>query len=122
VFKEFKEFIAKGNLMELAVAFIMGVAFAAVVSAFTDFVFNPLIAMVIPGIDDLSGLGTFGEGGSVGAFLGAAINFVLVAIVIFFMVKGYNRMQRAQEAEEEAAGPSEEVQLLTEIRDSLRRG
>jgi len=119
--KEFKEFIAQGNLMDIAVGFVMGAAFTAVVTAFTENIFTPLIAMIIPGIDDLSGLWTFGENGSVGAFLGSAINFVLVAFVVFLMVKGYNRMRRsADEAPEDPAEPSEEVVLLTEIRDSLR--
>lgn len=117
--KEFKEFIANGNLMDIAVGFVMGAAFTAVVTAFTENVFSPFIAMLIPGIDDLSSLGTFGEGGSIGAFLAALINFVLVALVVFAMVKGYNRMRRS--ADDTPAAPSDEVVLLTEIRDSLRQ-
>jgi len=116
--REFKEFIAEGNLMDIAVGFVMGAAFTAIVTAFTDNLFNPLLAMIIPGIDDLSEVGTFGDGGSIGAFLGAVINFLLVAIVVFFMVKAYNRMRKT--ADEAPAEPTEEVVLLTEIRDSLR--
>lgn len=116
--KEFKAFIAQGNLMDIAVGFVMGAAFTAVVTAFTTNVFTPLIAMLIPGIDNIDGLWTFGDGGSVGAFLGAVINFLLVAIVVFMMVKAYNRMKKT--TDEAPAAPSEEVVLLTEIRDALR--
>jgi large conductance mechanosensitive channel len=118
MFREFRDFINKGNLMDIAVGFVMGAAFIGLVSAFTDSIINPAIGLIIPGLDDLSSLGTFGEGGSLGAFLGAMINFVVVAIVVFFMVKAYNRMRRT--AVEEPLAPSEEVVLLTEIRDSLR--
>lgn len=114
--QEFKDFINRGNLIDLAVAFVLGVAFANVVTVFTDRIINPLIALILPGIDDLAGMGTFAENGSIGAFLGALINFLLVALVLFFVVRAYNRMR----AEEEVAAPSEEIVLLTEIRDSLR--
>lgn len=117
--REFREFINRGNIVELAVAFIMGVAFANVVTTFTDRMINPLIALLIPGLDELSSFGTFGENGSVGAFLGALINFVIIALVVFFIVKAYNRVRTEQE--EKPAVPSEEVVLLTEIRDALRR-
>ncbi|MFP3913817.1 MAG: large conductance mechanosensitive channel protein MscL [Actinomycetota bacterium] len=119
--QEFREFINRGNIVELAVAFIMGLAFADVVTTFTDRIINPIIALVIPGLDQLAGLGTFGENGSVGAFLGSLINFVIVAWVVFLIVRSYNRMRTRQEQGEEAPpAPSPEVVLLTEIRDSLR--
>ncbi len=116
--KEFKNFISQGNLVDIAVGFVMGAAFTAIVTSFTTNVFNPFIGMLIPGIEDISSLWTFGEEGSVGAFLAAVINFVLVAVVVFFMVKAYNRMRR--KADEAPTDPSVEVVLLTEIRDALR--
>lgn len=68
---EFREFINRGNIVELVVAFIMGLAFAEVVTAFTDRIINPVIALLVPGLDELAGFGTFAENGSVVAFLGA---------------------------------------------------
>lgn len=126
--KEFKEFIAKGNLVEIAVAFVMGVAFASVVSAFTERIISPLIGMIF----DLSGLQnvwTFGPinpdtgvvTGSVGAFIEAFVNFLIVALVMFFVVKAYNAMKARMEAPAEAAEPGEDIQLLRQIRDSLAR-
>ncbi len=122
--KEFKDFINRGNLVDLAVAFVMGVAFASVVSAFTERIVNPLLGKIFS-LDGLGNLGTFTETiaddgfpvGSVGVFLGAVINFLIVAFVMYLVVKAYNAMQ--EEAEEDD-GPSE-IELLTEIRDNLSR-
>ena len=129
---EFKEFIARGNMVELAVAFVLGVAFQSVISAITGRVLTPLIAMAF-GEPNFDALLTFGQidpetgvpAGSVGAVLTALVNFLLVAIALFLVVKGYNRLKRRQEtAEEEApAEPEpdpEDVVLLREIRDALR--
>lgn len=126
--KEFKEFINRGNIVELAVAFVMGVAFSAVVNTFVDRIINPLIGLAF-NTASLDTWATFGKideatglpAGSVGAFIGAIINFLVIAWVLFLVVKAYNRMQREEEeTPEEPAAPSEEVVLLTEIRDSLR--
>jgi large conductance mechanosensitive channel len=130
VIKAFRDFINRGNLIDIAVAFVMGVAFAAVVTAFTARIVSPLIGMVF----DLSGLQdvwTFGPldpetgvaTGSVGAFIEAFLNFVIVALVMFFVVKAYDAAKARGETEEEAA-PSpdpEDVVLLREIRDALNR-
>ena len=124
--KEFKEFINRGNLVDIAVAFVMGVAFASVVSAFTERIVNPLLGKIF-NLDGLGALGTFTDTlaadgypvGSVGVFLGAVLNFLIVAFVMFLVVKAYNRMQ---ETEEEApAEPGEDIVLLREIRDSLNK-
>ena len=118
--KEFKEFIAKGNLMQIAVAFILGVAFAAVVTAFTAMVLGA-IAYVFGANLAFSDIGVHKDGVliiPIGTFIAAVINFVIVAFVLFMIVKVYNRFERK---EEEAAGPTE-VELLTEIRDALRTG
>lgn len=120
--KEFREFIERGNVVELAVAFVMGVAFASVVSTFTERVINPLIGLVFSA-DDLDELWSFADGaGSVGAVIGAIINFLIVALILFFVVKAYNAARGPEDDEAaEDPGPSEEVGLLREIRDSLAR-
>ncbi len=115
---EFKEFISRGNLIEIAVAFVLGVAFASVVTTLTERVIGPAIGLVFQ-LDDLSALGTFGDNGSLGALLQAVINFVIVAWVMFLVVRAYNRMRKP--AGEALAEPTEDIVLLREIRDSLGR-
>jgi large conductance mechanosensitive channel len=113
--KEFREFINKGNLVDIAVAFVMGIAFAAVVTSFTNDIINPIIGKVF-NVDDLAGWVV--EDIRIGAFLVAIINFLIVAFVMFLVVKAYNRMRK--EAEDVVEEPSEEVLLLREIRDGVR--
>lgn len=115
--QEFRDFINKGNFVDLAVAFVMGVAFAAVVSAFTDRIIMPLVALIVQ-LDGIEQLGRFGDDGSVGAFLAAFINFVIVGFVMFLVVKAYNRFREPQPE----AAPTEDVLLLRAIRDELRAG
>lgn len=115
--KEFREFISRGNLVEIGVAFVTGAAFASVVTALTDRIVGPLIAMIF-NIGDMDGIGTFGDNGSVGAFIQAVINFLIVAWVMFLVVKAYNRMKKP--AGEAIAESTEDIVLLREIRDSLR--
>jgi len=116
--REFKEFIAKGNLVQIAVAFILGLAFAGVVTAFTNVVLGA-IAYLFGSSLSFSDVGVH-KGDQliipIGAFIAAVINFLIVAFVLFLLVKAYNRFERK---EEEAAGPTE-VELLTQIRDELR--
>jgi large conductance mechanosensitive channel len=118
--KEFREFIAKGNLVELAVAFIMGVAFAGVVTAFTGVVLGA-IAYVFGSSLSFESIGVHNGTGEliipIGAFLSAVLNFLIVALALFMVVKTYNRFKRKEEAEE---GPTE-IELLTQIRDELAR-
>lgn len=117
---EFKQFIRRGNIIDLAVAFVMGVAFASVVNTFVDRIVNPLIGLVFRA-NALDHLLTFAAGqGSVGAVIGSVLNFVVIAWVLFLVVKAYNRMRGADD--EDPAGPSEEILLLRQIRDSLRGG
>ncbi|MFL5790951.1 MAG: large conductance mechanosensitive channel protein MscL [Actinomycetota bacterium] len=116
--KEFREFIAKGNLVEIAVAFIMGLAFAAVVTAFTAMVLGA-IAYMFGSTEGFAELGVHKDGVLVipiGSFFLAVINFLIVAVVLFLVVKAYNRFKK----KEEAAAPTE-VDLLTQIRDELAR-
>jgi large conductance mechanosensitive channel len=123
VLQEFKTFVSKGNLVQIAVAFVMGVAFASVVSSFTEHVVNPLLGYVF-NASGLDGIGVFGktvdgvQQGSVGAFAAAIINFLVVAVVMFFVVKAYNRFEASEEA---APAGQTEIELLTQIRDELAR-
>ena len=112
--QEFKDFINRGNLIDIAVAFVMGLAFAAVITSLTEDIVNPLIAKIFA-FDSLADWAPADI--RIGAFLVAVINFLIVAFVMFLVVKAYNRM-RAQRDEE----PSEEVVLLREIRDGIRAG
>jgi large conductance mechanosensitive channel len=118
MWQEFKDFISRGNLVELAVAVILGLAFNQVVQSLVIGVFTPLIGAIF-GEPDLSAL-TIRVGRSalqIGFFLDALISFLITAFVLFLVVKAYNR---AFPKEEEPAGPTE-VELLTEVRDELRR-
>jgi large conductance mechanosensitive channel len=114
VIKEFRDFINRGNLVEIAVAFVMGVAFASMVTSLTADIINPIVGKILT-VDDLSSWDVADI--RIGAFLVAALNFLIVALVMFFVVKAHNRLSKR--AEEEST-PSEEVRLLTEIRDSLQ--
>lgn len=131
--KEFKEFAMKGNLVDIAVGFVMGAAFKEVVSAFTGGIVSPLIGLIFNAdFKDLKYIITEGtvnaEGvaeGEVavlwGAFLTNVIDFIIVAFVMFMIVKAVNKMKKKEEpAPEEPAGPSE-IDLLKEIRDSLKK-
>jgi large conductance mechanosensitive channel len=111
--QEFKDFINRGNLLEIAVAFVMGVAFAAVIASLTNDIINPIIAKIF----DVQDLGDWVVWDiRIGAFAIAIINFLIVALVMFLVVKAYNRMKRAEEGLDE---PSEEILLLREIRDGI---
>ena len=141
MFKEFKDFIAKGNVMDMAVGIIMGAAFTAIVTSMVKDLLNPFIGLFTGGVDfasmylNLSGseyetLAAAQEAGAAtvnyGIFINAVINFVIVAFVVFMLVRSVNKIKAAaeKEKEEEAAAPakpSAEVQLLTEIRDALAK-
>ena len=115
--KEFKAFIMKGNLITIAVAFIMGLAFAAIVSSFTNVVLGA-ISYVFGGDVSFDQLAVHRGTEPVilyGAFLTALVNFVIVAFILFLVVRAFNRLSK----EPEAAPPSEEVIVLTQIRDEL---
>ena len=127
--QEFRDFVNRGNFVDIAVAFVVGAAFGSVVSVLTTRVVSPLIAMVFA-VPDLTNVWTFGEvdpetgvpTGSVGAFVGAFLNFLIVAFVMFLVVKAYNRFQQVHAEPEpapEAPAEPDEVTLLREIRDAL---
>ncbi|MEM1267902.1 MAG: large-conductance mechanosensitive channel protein MscL [Pseudomonadota bacterium] len=126
---EFKNFIARGNVMDMAVGIIMGAAFTAIVTSMVDDLVNPIISIFVGGIDFSSLRFAIGEGENAGTFnygnfINAVIKFVIVAWVVFLLVKGVNRLKDAamgaEEPEEAPAGPSD-TELLTEIRDLLAR-
>ena len=124
--KEFKDFILRGNVIDLAVAVVMGAAFGAVVTAFVASFVTPLIA-AIGGKPDFGAL-AFTINGSrftYGAFINALISFLAIGAVIFlFIVKPMNELQKRAAAKDEPASdaPAEDIVLLTEIRDELRSG
>ncbi len=121
----FKDFLMRGNVVDLAVAVVIGAAFGAVVTALVEGIINPLIAAVF-GQPDIAHVGNFALNGaqfSVGSVLQAMLNFVLVAGAVYFViVVPMNHLQERRKAgvEPEPKAPSEEAILLTEIRDALR--
>ena len=123
--KEFRDFIARGNVMDLAVGIIIGAAFTAIVTSVVEDLVNPLIGLIIGGVDFSSV--SFGLGDAqfmIGNFINAVIKFVIIAWVVFLIVKGLNRMKevatKVEVVEPEApAGPTQE-ELLAEIRDALK--
>jgi large conductance mechanosensitive channel len=119
--KEFKEFISKGNVLDLAVGIIIGAAFTAIVTSLVDDLISPLIGLIMGGID-FSGL-SFAFGDAVfgyGKFIQAIVKFLIVSWVIFMIVKAVNSTKKKEEPAPAApAGPTAE-QLLAEIRDSLK--
>jgi len=140
MFKEFKAFIARGNVLDLAVAVIIGAAFGKIVTSLTDDIIMPLIGKVFGGLDFSSyfiilspekvpaalahstdyaalkkaGVALFGYG----EFITEAVNFLIIAFIIFLLVRAVNRM--VPKAEEAAAADPADVVLLREIRDELR--
>lgn len=137
---EFKEFIAKGNVMDMAVGIIIGAAFTAIVTSLVGDLINPIIALFTGGIDfsgwfytldgsDHASLAAAQEAGAavfaIGSFVMAVINFLIVAFVVFILVKMVNRIKDAAEGEKEEApeepkGPTE-LDVLLEIRDALAK-
>jgi large conductance mechanosensitive channel len=122
--KEFREFILRGNLVDLAVAVVIGTAFTALVTSLVANLITPLLAAV-GGQPDFSAL-TFTINGSefrYGAFLNALFSFLVIAAVVFFLVvKPVNALLARVERPAEQASPTADIQLLTEIRDLLRDG
>ena len=118
--KEFKEFISRGNMMDLAVGVIIGAAFTAIVNSLVKDLINPLIGLFIGKID-LSNLKfTIGEATfKYGSFLNAVINVLIIALVVFFLIKLVNKITPKKEVEEDPAPTNEEI-YLRQIRDLLQ--
>lgn len=123
MFKEFRDFAIKGNMVDLAIGVIIGAAFGGIVSSLVDDVFMPIIGILIGGID-FSGIALIVGSASinVGLFINAVVKFLIIAFVLFMVVKGINSLKReaAKEPVETTPAPSREEVLLTEIRDLLR--
>ncbi|WP_323770464.1 large conductance mechanosensitive channel protein MscL [Antarctobacter sp.] len=137
--QEFRDFIAKGNVMDMAVGIIIGAAFTAIVASLVGDIINPIIALFTGGIDfsgwfyaldgkEYASIAAAEEAGAsifaIGRFVMAIINFLIIAFVVFMLVKTVNRIKDAaskpEEAVEEAPKGPSEVDLLIEIRDSLK--
>jgi len=129
-FQEFKEFITKGSIFELAIALIIGGAFKSIITSFVNDVFMPFIGLIL-GNNNIADLKIVLEAAvgdtpelaiRYGLFIQATIDFILIAFVIFMMVKFITKMKK-KEAEKpvEPAGPTNEEVLLTEIRDLLKK-
>lgn len=121
--KEFRAFIERGNVVDLAVAVIIGGAFGAIVNSLVNDIFMPAIGMVIGGIDFTSLAFTLGEEQILyGNFIQAIVNFLMIAFALFLMVRAVNRLQGSEQEEEEETPPEPpmEEKLLTEIRDLLK--
>ncbi len=134
--KEFKAFINKGNVLGLAVGVIIGGAFSTITSSLTNDIIMPIVSIFLGGVDfttmsvQLPSIFPVAEGAepnmlNYGSFISAIINFIILALVVFFIVKAVNSaMERAKHKEEEAPAappePSNEEKLLTEIRDLLK--
>ncbi len=121
---EFKEFIARGNVLDMAVGIIIGSAFTAIVTSLVNDIFTPLIGLIFGGID-FSGIAiTLGDARiGIGLFIQAVINFLLIAVVVFLIVKAVNVFHRKKDAKPEPEPEPEvdpSVELLTEIRDLLK--
>lgn len=131
---EFKEFALKGNMMDMATGIIIGAAVSAVVGSLVDDLLMPIIGLFTGGIDfsnlfinlgegDFSTLAAAREAGAsvfgYGAFIQAFINFLIIAFVIFLIIKAVNNMKKKEEAA--PAAPPEDIVLLREIRDSLNK-
>jgi large conductance mechanosensitive channel len=138
--REFRDFIARGNVLDLAVAVIIGAAFATITTSLTEDIIMPVVGWIFGGLDfsskfiilgqvpatytgSLTDYAELKEAGVAmlgwGQFVTVLINFIILAFIIFMIVRSANRMKRRQEAAAPAPDP-EEVQLLREIRDSLK--
>lgn len=119
--KEFKEFIARGNVMDMTVGIIVGSAFTTIVKDLVAYLINPLIGLFIGKIDLSNIVFTVGAAQfKVGSFLNAVINFLIIAFVVFLLVKGVNHFRSKKEVVPEEV-PSAEVQYLKEIAETLKQ-
>lgn len=117
--KEFKEFISRGNVMDMAVGVIIGGAFTAIVNSLVNDVVMPLLSLLTGGFDFSALCIVLGEGEDAatlnyGAFISAVINFILIALVIFFVIKAINKFSRKKKAEPEPEAATKECPFCKE--------
>ena len=126
-FKDFKDFIAKGDVMSMAVGIIVGSAFTAIVNALVNNIITPILGIILGGLNFSDLAITVGDAHiQYGAFIQAVINFLIVAFVLFCAMRGLNRLKNIalkekKEEDEKTEEPSKEVQLLTEINETLKK-
>jgi len=136
--QEFKKFAMRGNVVDMAVGIIIGAAFGKIVSSLVNDIIMPPIGMLMGNVDfsqlfvnlsgeDFASLAAAQEAGAAtinyGVFINSVLDFVIVAFAIFMVIRGMNKMQKKEEEKPpEPAKPSEEVLLLQEIRDALKKG
>lgn len=119
---EFKEFISRGSVMDLAVGVIIGGAFTAIVTSLVNDIIMPIVGLIIGGVDFKSLAIKVGDASvTYGNFLQAILNFILIALVIFCIIKAINKMKRNEPVEEEAPATPEDIELLRDIRDLLKK-
>jgi large conductance mechanosensitive channel len=136
VLKEFREFAMKGNVVDLAIGVIIGVAFGAIVTSLVGDIIMPIIGSITGGLDfsnyfiglskavTASNLADAKKQGAVlgwGNFLTLTLNFIIIAFVLFMVIRSMNAVKRKDEAAPAPAKPTREVELLTEIRDLLKK-
>ena len=122
---EFKQFIARGNVLDLAVGVIIGGAFSAITNSLVNDIINPVLGILTGGNEALSGLSFQLPGGGalmVGNFINAVLNFLIMAFAVFCLVKAVNSLHRKKEEAAPAPKPYKEELLLAEIRDLLKEG
>lgn len=121
--EEFKAFAMKGNVIDLAVAVVIGAAFGKIVASLVENIIMPAIGILLGGVDFTTWMLTVGDATiTYGVFIQSIFDFTIIAFVIFMVVRSLAKMQKKEEAAPTvSAEPSAEVKLLTEIRDSLRQ-
>jgi large conductance mechanosensitive channel len=118
MFKEFKSFALRGNVIDLAVAVIIGAAFGKIITSLVNDIIMPVINPLVPQGDWRTI--EIGPGVKIGSFLGNIVDFLIIAFVIFLMIKGISRMKKKEEKEAVVTPPTNEEVLLREIRDILK--
>ncbi len=124
MWKEFRQFVMRGNVLDLAVAVVIGGAFTAIVNSLVDDIIMPMIGILTGGINFSGLMVQVGEAKiTYGNFIQAVINFLLISLVVFIMIKTVNRIQRqfADPQQPDPATPPENILLLREIRDLLKQ-
>ncbi len=124
MWKAFREFISRGNVVDLAVGVVIGAAFSGVINSLVGDILTPILGIFMGGVDFIKALSITIGGATIkyGSFIQAIINFLIIAIALFIIVQGYNKLKSLHEQKEEVkkqTQPSQEVVLLTQIRDIL---